>query len=150
MNNSKPELIVQEVVKYIETIAEIKTVKRTQPRDAEELEQYSAQQLPLCVVKTRLPETSSSITSKMNAKQSHEIDLFFYFLDNENPDATMLNLHDEIWQSFMSDAGVANKYLNGLALDVILSSDSNSRYIQPYGMFRMTVEVAYIRKFPRG
>lgn len=150
MNNSHPEQIVAKIAEFVESIDSIKTVTRVQPQNAEALERYSSAQLPLCVVKTLLPEASAKISSSQNIKFKLSTDLYFYFLDNEAPDKQMLSIQDDVWIKFLESASVAQKFLDGLSLSIELFSDANSQYFEPYGMFRMTLETTYIRKFPGG
>ena len=144
-DNSKRERIIVYVVDKLETLATIKTVKRTK-QSYGELEDFAGPQLPVAAVVGRMPTESSSGYKTHTSQRSCvdiiisdlAVDVFVYAQEAETPDTLISNLADDLWALLYAD-----QKMGGLVIATKLALEEDTAYWHPYLAFKITVNVQY-------
>jgi hypothetical protein len=147
--NSKREQILLKIVSNLEELVPevVKKVSRRLPADLSDLDRRAATQLPLIVVMGKLPrlvETHGGGRSNRSADcqtavSALPVEVYCYFMDNEDPDSTLSSLADDLYRVLNSDPSKG-----GLAIKTRVLPDSNIGAWDPYVAFKFLVEITYV------
>ena len=142
--NSKRERILVKVVSNIEAIAAIEQTTRVQPNTLDDIRRYSSGQMPLVAVIGGVPQPTEHISGRKPGGvdvvlSKLGIDLYVYFMDNENPDSTLSSLMDDLWATLYADQTLGFKFVTG----VIISPKVEIAAWPPYVAFSLVMNVNY-------
>lgn len=119
-----------------------KTVKRLTP-DIDDLENYSASQLPLLAIVAGLPvpvptKSGRQLPARRVFLSNLEIDFVVYAMDNKTPDSTLSDLADDLWVTLYGDPTSGD-----LGLELEVSPEPIVGVWEPYVVFKMTCDIKY-------
>lgn len=143
-DNSRREQILVQVVSDLGSIPAIEQVKRVQPNTLDDIRRYSTGQMPLAVVIGGMPKPTEHISGRGPGGVDIivsvlKVELYCYFMDNENPDSTLSSLLDDIWAALYADQTLGFKFVQGVTIDPKVEVAA----WPPYVAFSLTFNVTY-------
>jgi len=119
-------------------------IKRTRPT-LSELKNYPDTLLPMIVVEAKLPVIDEHRPARATTKKdlflsSLTVDIFTYFIENENQDSLISNYLDDLWNLIYTDQSN-----NGNCFETQLTpnKDDSILLMQPYTAFRISIILKY-------
>lgn len=141
-DNSKREQILLRLKNKIESLVSIKTVKRIQPSDISELQQYSAQQLPLLAMIGGVPipvKHQRGRDNKLDVFLSElPVEIYIYFMNRVDPDSQLSSLLDDLWRCLFED-----QLLDGLVNQMFILPKVEVAAWDPYVAFSVDLKYTY-------
>jgi len=147
--NSIREQILVQVKSNIEEVNSITTVERVRPAFAD-LGNYAETQLPLVAIVGELPSPVPKRSGRQTGLMdkfisSLKVELFCHAFDNLNPDSTISDLADDLWNKIYSDPTlITTAYPKGLVLEVEVSPEPKVGTWDPYVVFKMVCTYKYV------
>lgn len=135
------ESIIVAVKTLVDGVSSISKVVRNQPNSLEDLSNYAATELPLVAVVGGIPQPVAHPGGRRGKDfflSTLQIQLFCYFMDNENPDTTLSTLLSDLWI-----AVYASQRLSGQATGMELKPDFRKLTMPPYCAFALECHVQY-------
>lgn len=144
-DNSIREQILKKLVSKMEDIPAISTVKRVQPSDIKELQNYASTELPLVSVVGSLPDPQPHVSTRrrgdiddlFNSELSVQITV--WFMNRVDPDSQLSSLADDIWSKLYED-----QLLDGLTISLSVHPRVEVAVWDPYVGFNVVVKTNYI------
>lgn len=135
--NSIRERIILSDIEKVGNVAAISTVVRTM-QTYSELQNFAGTQFPVAAVVGRIPvpqyKTSGRIPALVDQCISElKVDIFVYFINNENADEQLSSMLDDIFVALFQDQSRSN-----LCLSTELRMDENNEVWAPFAAFKIT------------
>lgn len=135
-NSIRERLIISDMA-ITQNITAISTVVRT-IQTYSDLQSFAITQFPVAAIVGRLPIPTNKFSSRVKSVIDQfisrlRVDLYIYFMNNENSDSQLSNLLDDMWVALHS-----NPSRNDLCLTTRLEMTEDIQIYAPYGAFRVT------------
>lgn len=135
-NSIREQLILSDIA-IAESISAISVVVRT-IQTYSDLQSFAITQFPVAAIVGRLPIPANKFSGRIKSSidqviSNLRVDLYVYFMNNENSDSMLSNLLDDMWVALHT-----NPTRNNLCLTTRLEMTEDIQIYAPYGAFRIT------------
>lgn len=141
--NSRREQILLSIISVLENMSSIQSVGRKQPNAETGLRRIPGTQLPRAVVLGGIPQPVPHKSGRDGTvdifRSILEVKMFFYFMDNTDPDSTFSSLLDDAWAALYAD----QRFGLNFVVRTVINPHPLSAIWPPYGMFAIIAKVIY-------
>lgn len=141
--NSIRERLILSDIELLSGLDSIKTITRVMQSHSD-LADFALTQLPVAAVVGRLPQITNKFSRRNRATIDQcssrlSVDIYVYFLNNENSDIQLSDMLEEIWKIMNT-----NPTRGSLCLGTTVDFTEQTEIFRPYGAFKVTINHDYI------
>lgn len=140
--DSKREQIILADLELVRSVTTLKSTLRVQPQKSE-LDNFAQTQFPVAAVVGRLPKPLEKRPGRSMDQDQFiselKVDIFTYLQVNQDVDAQISDLADDLWNALYQDQSRGN-----LCIELTIDIDENTNVWAPFAAFKITAIHKYV------
>lgn len=142
--NSRREQILLAFKIILESMASIKKVERRQPTSPADLKRVAGTQMPFLSMIGGVPQPKEHRSGRKSGSadiviSELSVNLYIYFMDNDNADSTLSDILDDVWTGVWKNQTLGFKFVHKISV----SPNTEVAVWDPYVAFSMVVKITY-------